>query len=540
MALLIWSLHALLVAPAAAEEAANVTLPEGAVVRGSAHRGIWLYSGLQYAQAGRFEAPQLWATVAGTVVDAREPDKTICPQMWTKPVGQEDCLKLDVYKPPNATNAAVMVWIHGGGLTLGGKHFLDLSNFVLEGQVVVVAINYRLNVLGFFTSPNQSEPSNFGIRDQIAGLQWVQQNIAAFGGDPTRVTIFGQSAGGLSVTVLLQSPLARGLFHQAIAQSPAWQTPALFQQSAADAGRTMGQSCLEAAGCETAACLKHLSWVLLAQYCDSYLQPAEFLSQMGMVFTGFDAQVLKQPLYKSACSAEPFESAAVPLLVGTTSHEWRSFQWMLDASFVIQRFFSQNLPGYASGSSELQTCAWRKVMSLYPGLGEIKEVEAATDMTVTIGAQLAASVPGGARYRYLLDVEPGVHSLDLAYFTDDPSQDQAAHLSINDSEANRFLGKQLREYWTSFAKSGMPTSSRGPDWQRASDRQHGTPLLRFQLGSGGNSNTAMDSSAWFSNATAEMLHGIACGRVQLTPKSPGGCDLIPVPKVRRLGSPLLV
>jgi carboxylesterase type B len=147
-----------------------------------------LYSGLQYAQAGRFETPKPWATVAGTVVDAREPDQTICPQVWTSkgvPVGQEDCLKLDVYKPPNATQAAVMVWIHGGGLIFGGKHVLDLSNFVLEGQVVVVAINYRLNVLGFFTSPNQSEPSNFGIRDQIAGLQWVQQNIAAFGGDST-------------------------------------------------------------------------------------------------------------------------------------------------------------------------------------------------------------------------------------------------------------------------------------------------------------------------------------------------------------------
>jgi len=278
----------------------------------------------------------------------------------------------------------------------------------------------------------------------------------------------------------------------------------------------------------------------MGQYCDSYLQPAKFLSQIGMVFTGFDAQILKQPLYKSACSAEPFESAAVALLVGSTSKEWRSFQGMLDARFIIQRFFSQNLPGYASGSAELQTCAWRKVMSLYPGLDEIREEEAATDMAMTIGAQLAASVPGGARYRYLLDVEPGVHSIDLAYFNDDPSKVQAAHLSNNNSEANRFLGKQLREYWTSFAKSGTPTSSRGPDWQRVSDLQHGTPLLRFQLGSGDSSNTAMDSSAWFSNETAEMLHGIACGRVQLIQKSPGDCDLMPVPKVRRLGPPLLV
>lgn len=487
----------------------------------------------------------MWETAAGTVVDAREPDTTLCPQFSTLKlglVGQEDCLKLDVYAPPDVTNAAVMVWIHGGGLLGGGKHLLDLSNFVKEGEVVVVAINYRLNVLGFFTSPNKSEPSNFGIRDQIAGLQWVQQNVAAFGGDPSRVTIFGQSAGGLSVTVLLQSPLAQGLFHRAIAQSPAWQTPAQFQQSSADAGRTMGQRCLQAAGCETTACLKKLSWALLAHYCFEYLQPVNFLTHMDLVFTGFDGQVLKQPLYRPACLAEPFESAAVPLLVGTTTHEWKYFQHYLDASFIIERFLVQNLPGYADGSADLQACAWRKVMALYPGLSSSKEVEAATDMAMTVGAQLAASVPGGARYRYLLDVEPGVHSIDLAYFSDDPSAEiQAANLSSNNSEANRFLGKQLREYWTSFAKSGIPTSSRGPDWQMASDQRYGTPLLRFQLGPEPiNSNTSMDSSAWFSNETAKILYGIACGHVHLISKNFDDCDLMPVPEVRRLGSPLLV
>jgi len=138
----------------------------------------------------------------------------------------EDCLTLDITAPANARNAPVMVWIHGGTLIWGTAHskMYDGREFAKRG-VVLVSINYRLGVLGYLAHPELSRESeedvsgNYGLLDQIAALRWVQENVASFGGDPRNVTIFGESAGALSVEYLLVSPAARGLFHKAIVQS---------------------------------------------------------------------------------------------------------------------------------------------------------------------------------------------------------------------------------------------------------------------------------------------------------------------------------
>jgi para-nitrobenzyl esterase len=150
-------------------------------------------------------------------------------------VGDEDCLSLNVFAPSgDVRQRPVMVWIHGGGLAVGTSQTYDAARkLALHDGVVVVTINYRLGVLGWFTHPALAEADgaspaerfgNFGLLDQIAALQWVRDNIAAFGGDPGCVTIFGESAGGQSVLLLLASPLAAGLFHRAIAQSPVSET----------------------------------------------------------------------------------------------------------------------------------------------------------------------------------------------------------------------------------------------------------------------------------------------------------------------------
>ena len=146
------------------------------------------------------------------------------------PTLSEDCLYLNVWTTAAGAEAKrpVMVWIHGGGLSLGWSHqgLYDGSNLAKRG-VVLVSINYRLGALGFLAHPLLSAESgasgNYGLLDQIAALQWVQRNIAAFGGDPGNVTIFGESAGGTSVQALLASPHSEGLFHRAIVQS-AWLT----------------------------------------------------------------------------------------------------------------------------------------------------------------------------------------------------------------------------------------------------------------------------------------------------------------------------
>ncbi len=142
--------------------------------------------------------------------------------------GSEDCLQLNVYAPPNARNAPVMVWIHGGALLTGSAVEPYYQPFALtKSGAVVVTINYRLGKLGFFApkelaeeaAANHEPAGNYGVMDQIAALRWVRDNVATFGGDPGNVTIFGQSAGGRSVLWLMTSPAAKGLFHRAIAES---------------------------------------------------------------------------------------------------------------------------------------------------------------------------------------------------------------------------------------------------------------------------------------------------------------------------------
>lgn len=143
--------------------------------------------------------------------------------------GSEDCLKLNVFAPKGAKNRPVMVWIHGGGLLTGSatEPYYVPKGLIAE-DVIVVTIDYRLGRLGFFApkelveeARKNGEPfGNYGIMDQIQALKWIRDNIAAFGGDPNNVTIFGHSAGGRSVTWLMTSPAAKGLFHKAIAQSP--------------------------------------------------------------------------------------------------------------------------------------------------------------------------------------------------------------------------------------------------------------------------------------------------------------------------------
>ena len=141
--------------------------------------------------------------------------------------GSEDCLYLDIRAPHRERdNLPVMFWIHGGGNTSGHKDFYDFSELVKRKDVIVVSINYRLGPLGFFTHPaiqdlnsGLDKTSNFGILDIILALKWVSKNIDAFGGDPNNITIFGESAGGHNVLSLLVAPQARGLFHKAISQS---------------------------------------------------------------------------------------------------------------------------------------------------------------------------------------------------------------------------------------------------------------------------------------------------------------------------------
>ncbi|XP_037062079.1 acylcarnitine hydrolase-like [Peromyscus leucopus] len=205
------------------------------------------------------EAPEPWSGVRdGTSypatclqnVDMTNSEGLKKLKMTTPPISMsEDCLHLNIYTPAHAhegSNLPVMVWIHGGALVVGMASMYDGSMLTATEDVVVVTIQYRLGVLGFFSTGDQHARGNWGYLDQVAALHWVQQNIAYFGGNPDLVTIFGESAGGTSVSSHVVSPLSKGLFHRAIMQSGVAVLPGLISSSSEEVYQTVANL----SGCE--------------------------------------------------------------------------------------------------------------------------------------------------------------------------------------------------------------------------------------------------------------------------------------------------
>jgi len=191
-------------------------------------RPIASFEGIPYAKPPlgdlRFQAPEPAEPWKG-VLEVKKPGP-VCVQRnlyfgQKDVVGSEDCLQLNVYAPDNVDAARrldVMVWIHGGGWISGSGDIYG-PEYLADADVILVTFNYRLGPLGFLSTGDDVVPGNAGLKDMVQALRWVQKNIAAFGGNPDSVTIFGESAGGASVHHLMLSPLAKGLFHKAISQS---------------------------------------------------------------------------------------------------------------------------------------------------------------------------------------------------------------------------------------------------------------------------------------------------------------------------------
>src|SRR5215467_10036155 len=250
-------------------------------VRGLANGAVDEFLGIPYAAppvgALRWQAPQPAASWSG-VRDATQ-FAPHCPQAAT-PFGRastsEDCLYLNVFTPIHkqaGSRFPVVVWIHGGALVTGESDDYD-PTALAAGGVTVVTINYRLGALGFLAHPaladSNGQSGDYGLMDQQAALRWVQRNVASFGGDPHNVTIFGESAGGLSTLSQVASPQARGLFERAIVESGSYN---LTQASLASA-ETAGEAFAVRAGCasQTAACLRSLpvSTILANQNAGGY------------------------------------------------------------------------------------------------------------------------------------------------------------------------------------------------------------------------------------------------------------------------------
>src|SRR5579875_794989 len=289
-------------------------------VRGLANGAVDEFLGIPYAAppvgALRWRPPQPAASWSG-VRDATT-FAPHCPQP-ASPFGEastsEDCLYLNVFTPSQRAAGPgypVMVWIHGGAFVSGESNDYDPTQLVEDG-VTVVTFNYRLGALGFLAHPALADANgqsgDYGLMDQQAALRWVQRNIASFGGDPRSVTIFGESAGGLSVLAQVASPQARGLFDRAIVESGSYN---LSQASLASA-EAAGEAFAAKAGCasQTAACLRSLpvSTILADQDAAGYTP-------------NINTEVLPETL-ETAFAAGDFNR--VPIVNGTNHDEWRLF-----------------------------------------------------------------------------------------------------------------------------------------------------------------------------------------------------------------------
>ena len=380
----------------------------------------------------------------------------------------EDCLYLNVWAPTGASSPRpVMVWLHGGALIFGAGSLALYDGTALARQgVVVVTVNYRLGPLGYFVHPALERaapggPVNFGLLDQIAALRWVRQNIAAFGGDPQQVTVFGQSAGAQSVLALMASPLARGLFQRAIAQSP-YGIPSHSREQA----RQTGIRVAEAVGLPGAqATAEQLRAVPAERFAD--LQ-GPGLSLAPSLIVGDAA--MPRPLL---ASFQAGQQAAVPLIIGSNSNETSvALAFGLEPAALVKKL----------GAARIL------VKPLYPGVADDAELgrQVVRDVAFTAFAQRIAVLHAtrAPTFRYYFDRlpaqqqgrEPGVaHGGEVpAVFG---TGDACACLAVGLTDADRRAWQGLAERWVAFAQRGKPELAAGPAW--APDSRWRPTVLTF-------------------------------------------------------------
>jgi len=316
---------------------------ESGEIRGRKENEIAVFRGIPYAAppvgADRFAAPrppEPWSGVRDAVEFGPTAPRPPYPEaidrlLVERDIPGEDCLTLNVWTPdPDAAGLPVMVWIHGGAFTngSGSEPVYDGAAFARDG-VVMVSFNYRLGVIGFADLPDA--PANRGLLDQIAALEWVRDNIARFGGDPANVTVFGESAGAMSVCTLMAAPRARGLFRRAIAQSGAGNM-AVAAEDAATIARVVAERLGVA---PTAAALAEVPTQRLLevqQQVTQEVQGSPDAAVWGERIAGGSVLLPFAPVVDgSLLPQRPAEAIAagagsdVDLLFGTTSDEYRLF-----------------------------------------------------------------------------------------------------------------------------------------------------------------------------------------------------------------------
>lgn len=452
-------------------ETGPVVTTETGALRGVAEAGVASFKGIPYAAPPvgerRWRAPQpptAWPGIRAATDYAPHCAQTPSTFMVIGPgPDREDCLYLNVWTPaPGAAERrAVMVWIHGGGFMQGSGHAPATDGASLARQgVVLVTLNYRLNVFGFLAHPALGSddpaepPANFGLQDVVAALGWVRRNIAAFGGDPQNVTVFGESAGADIVNYLMVMPAAAGLFHRAISQS-------------ASIGVTPDAHLTRRMGFKPAG----------------YAFGEDFVKRTGIAPGPGQAEALRALDARALLALLEPRDRLTPVIDGV---------WVPDhASRLFAAGRQQRVP-YVTGGNSWEASLGRRIgggfspensarlvpakdrARLYPGLaGEALADEIFGDLVIHSAAHYLAGEmarQGGPVYRYFLSYvptarrgrQPGLgHAEDIAFVMDTlTAEPDLAEVSARDRERSRLM----RDYWAQFAKTGDPNRSGLPAW----------------------------------------------------------------------------
>jgi len=513
LVLLVLSL-CLLVYGSAAAEPGPIVAVEGGEIQGSfeADGEIAVFKGIPYAAPPvgelRWKPPQTVTPREGTRDATRF--ASICPQahdnendffgrmidgqgmgwfrkaLFKLAVGvsseetqSEDCLYLNVRTANlgGAEKQPVMVWIHGGGHQMGsGSTDFYQSNSLTQRGIVLVSLNYRLGLIGYFAHPTLSAESkhgvsgNYGTLDQIAALRWVRDNIAAFGGDPSKVTIFGESAGGESVAHMLTSPLARGLMHRAIMQSASTgellihlERPVMDFMSAEVAGEAFAKKLVE----DTADPIEGLRAMSPDELYSALQRFPEFDTYTHPIIDGY---LLRKSVLEAFLDGD---QAPVPLLVGSNS----------DEGSILYSLGDDALYGSSPGPETAEAYPQYLRESLGTDAEKILELHPVSDDASVFGA--ASAVYGDSRFgtparfyaRQMADLGQPAYFYFFTRVPPSPNQTAGAFHAAEiafvfgkslplfpTDQQDQIITQAMGDYWTQFAKTGDPNMEGLPEW----------------------------------------------------------------------------
>jgi para-nitrobenzyl esterase len=472
-----------------------VTNTESGKVRGYTHNGIYTYKGIPYAQAERFMPPakvKPWADVRsslsyGPVCPLTDPTTSVQDEPefffhhdWG--YTSEACLVLNVWTPSinDGKKRPVMLWIHGGGFTAGSSQELpsyDGENLSKKGDVVVVSINHRLNIIGYLDlsayGDKYKSSANISILDMKSSLEWVKANIANFGGDPNNVTIFGQSGGGAKVNTLMAMPSAKGLFHKAINESGSFRMAMLekseTQSIAAEVLNLLG---LKAEQVDT---LQKISYARLSAAGKKALEiVAGKMKAEGKPIMGFglswgpshDGDVLPYQLF----SKEAFElSKNIPLLIGTTKNEFvgSAFSGMSNAT---TEQVTDGLKKRYTDKTDAFIAAVKKAYPLDTRPTDLMDIDVSFRPGAVVQANEKSAVAGGAPvYMYLFSWQSpaiggkykAMHCMEVPFVFSNIARCEEMTGGTKEAYA---LSDKMSQAWINFARIGNPNHKGLPNW----------------------------------------------------------------------------